>query len=128
MALRALGFEPAKNEIKRLIKDLDKPQKKLEIQDREKEGLITVDWQDFQDIMTTKMSERDADKQLEQAFIIFSNNKDHITLEDLRYVATELEETMTDDELKEMIAEANLKSREGVVTLPEFMSILEKPL
>ena len=25
VALRALGFEPAKNEIKRLIKDLDKP-------------------------------------------------------------------------------------------------------
>ena len=33
--------------------------------------------------MTTKMSERDADKELEKAFILFSNNKDHINLDDL---------------------------------------------
>ncbi len=88
---------------------------------------MTVDFQDFLNIMTTKMSERDADKELEKAFILFSNNKDHITLEDLQYIAKELGETMTDDELREMIYEANRKNREGSVTLPEFLSILEKP-
>lgn len=51
--------------------------------DREKEGSVTVDFQDFLNIMTTKMSERDADKELEKAFILFSNNKDHINLDDL---------------------------------------------
>ena len=34
---------------------------------------------------------------------------------------------MTDDELKEMIFEANKKNRDGSVSLPEFLSILEKP-
>ena len=51
--------------------------------DREKEGSDTVDFQDILNIMTTKMSERDADKELEKAFILFSNNKDHINLDDL---------------------------------------------
>lgn len=95
--------------------------------DREKEGSVTVDFQDFCNIMTTKMSERDADKELEKAFILFSNNKDHITLDDLQYIAKELGETMTDDELREMIFEANRKNRDGVVSMHEFLNILEKP-
>ena len=33
--------------------------------------------------MTTKMSERDGEKELEKAFILFSQEKDSITLEDL---------------------------------------------
>ena len=83
VALRALGFEPAKTEIKRLINGLNKPKSETKETDKEKEGSITVDYQDFLNIMTTKMSERDADKELEKAFILFANNKDHITLEDL---------------------------------------------
>ncbi len=34
---------------------------------------------------------------------------------------------MTDDELREMIFEANKKNRDGVVNVKEFLSILEKP-
>jgi centrin-1 len=77
--------------------------------------------------MTTKMSERDADRELNKAFVLFSNNKDHINLEDLKYIAEELGETMGDDELREMIFEANKKTGDGVVSINEFMSILEKP-
>ena len=77
--------------------------------------------------MTTKMSERDGDKELEKAFILFSQEKDHITLEDLQYIAQELGENMTDDELKEMIFEANKKNRDGTVSMEEFLSILVKP-
>ena len=73
VALRALGFEPAKTEIKRLINQLKKPVQQTREFDREKEGQVTVDFQDFLSIMTTKMSERDADKELEKAFILFAN-------------------------------------------------------
>jgi len=77
--------------------------------------------------MTTKMSERDGEKELEKAFILFSQEKDSITLEDLQYIAKELGENMTDDELKEMIFEANKKNRDGSVSMEEFLSILVKP-
>ena len=73
------------------------------------------------------MSERDGEKELEKAFILFSQEKDHITLEDLQYIAKELGENMTDDELKEMIFEANKKNRDGSVSIEEFLSILQKP-
>ena len=78
-------------------------------------------------IMTTKMSERDADPELQKAFILFSQEKDHITFEDLEAIAAELGENMTEDELREMIFEANQSDPNGTVGLEEFMRILQKP-
>ena len=82
---------------------------------------------DFIDIMTTKMSERDGDAQLQKAFILFSQEKDHITFEDLEMIAQELGENMTSDELQQMIdeAEAGKSDPTGVVQLDDFMSILK---
>ena len=45
VALRALGFEPPKEEIKRLVGDLDSSQAN---KDKEKEGgQVTIDFNDF---------------------------------------------------------------------------------
>jgi Ca2+-binding EF-hand superfamily protein len=52
--------------------------------------------------------------------------KIHIKLEDLRMVTNMLGETMTDDELMEMIFEANKKDRNGTVDIDQFLSILTK--
>lgn len=76
VALRALGFEPAPQEIKRLIQRLNNSSKDRDGPDeKNKEGLITIDYNDFEEIMTMKMSERDADSELEKAFILFSEEK-----------------------------------------------------
>ena len=77
--------------------------------------------------MTTKMSERDSEQELAKAFILFSQNKDAIEFDDLRRIAKELGENMSDDELKEMMYEANKMDREGIVTRHDFMSILTEP-
>ena len=63
VALRALGFEPAKEEIKRLISDLTNTGSGKDRSDREsnKEGSVPIDYNDFLGIMTTKMSERDTE-------------------------------------------------------------------
>lgn len=63
MALRALGFEPAKSEIKKLVSDLNNSQKNRGDGEKEKEG-IQISKEDFINIMTTKMSERDEDPEL----------------------------------------------------------------
>ena len=122
VALRALGFEPSKQEIKRLISDLNNKHNQ-QTQDREKDtqGQVTIDKDEFLDIMRTKLSERDGEKELEKAFVLFSMGNDMITFEDLKRVATELGETMSDDELKQMMSEANKaggrKAHDGVVHL-----------
>jgi centrin-1 len=127
VALRALGFEPAKEEIKRLISDLNNGAS-AQNRDREKdkEGQVSIDFNDFLEIMTTKMSERDQAEELEKAFILFSNNKAFIEFEDLKRIARELGETMSDDELKEMMYEANKVDREGTVDRKDFLGILSK--
>lgn len=125
VALRALGFEPAKQEIKRLISKLTNNAQSRD-QDKDKEGMVTIDENDFIDIMTTKMSERDSDEQLQKAFILFSQEKDHITFEDLEQIAGELGENMTSAELQTMIdeAESHKSDPTGVVQIDDFMQIL----
>ena len=125
VALRALGFEPAKQEIKRLISQLSNNTQSRD-QDKDKEGMVTIDLNDFMDIMTTKMSERDQEEQLKKAFILFSQEKDHITYEDLERIAAELGEDMTQAELQYMITEAESHKSEpsGVVSIDDFMGIL----
>ena len=80
------------------------------------------------DIMTTKMSERDGDAQLEKAFILFSQEKDHISFDDLERIADELGENMTSAELQQMIDEAEShkpqSEKMGVVGIDDFMQIL----
>ena len=63
VALRALGFEPQKEEIKRLISDLNNTNNSNKDREKEKtkDGEVTIDFNDFLDIMTTKMSERDSE-------------------------------------------------------------------
>ena len=128
VALRALGFEPKKDEIKALINDLNSNNAGRD-RDREKEkdGHVNIDFNDFLDIMTTKMSEGDSEDELKKAFILFSQNKEMIEFEDLKHIAKELGENMSDDELKEMMFEANKVDREGMVSRQDFLNILKDP-
>ena len=51
------------------------------------------------------MSEKDSASEIEKAFALFDGNNDgKICFNDLKKVAQELNETMTDEELYEMLA------------------------
>ncbi|KAL4487943.1 hypothetical protein ABPG72_022803 [Tetrahymena utriculariae] len=120
VALRALGFEPKKDEIKKLVSDLNSEQK-------EKENQNTIDYTEFLQIMTAKMNEKESDAEIERAFNLFAkNNSSAITFDNLKEIAMELGETMSDDELKLMILEANKSTKEGVVTRDQFQEVLTR--
>lgn len=69
MALRALGFEPSATEIKRLLQKVADLSKDGDHEDRANEdGSTSIDYQSFEEIMTIKMSERDAEAELRKAF------------------------------------------------------------
>jgi centrin-1 len=77
--------------------------------------------------MITKMSQKDSAQELENAFKLFDIDADNeISFEDLKKVAVELGEDMTDEELKEMIAGANKGDMEGSVNQTMFFNILNK--
>ena len=125
--MRALGFEPQKEEIKRLISDLNNTNNSNKDREKEKtkDGEVTIDFNDFLDIMTTKMSERDSEQELHKAFILFSQNKDHIDFEDLKRTAKELGENMTDEEIMEMITAADI-DKDGMINEEEFWRVMKR--
>lgn len=51
-AFRALGFEPKKEEVKKMIADIDK------------DGSGTIDFDEFLSMMTAKMDERDPKEEI----------------------------------------------------------------
>ena len=92
--MRALGFEPKKEEIKKMISDIDK------------DGSGTIDFSEFLEMMTAKMSERDSREEILKAFRLFDDDETgKISFRNLKRVAKELGENMTDEELQEMIDE-----------------------
>lgn len=119
VALRALGFEPQKDEIKRLLNEVDKS-------GTERDAAGKIDFNEFLEIMTLKMSEKDSPAEIQKAFQLFVDSaKGTITLERLTEIARELGENVSEDELKEMIFAAT-KSRYGEVSEEQFRQILTR--
>merc|ERR1711898_75260 len=114
VAMRALGFEPKKEEIKKMIAEVDR------------EGRGVIEFNDFMDLMTTKMAERDPREEILKAFRLFDDdNTGKIGLKNLKRVARELGETMTEEELQEMIDEAD-RDGDGEINEDEFIRIMKK--
>ena len=114
VAMRALGFEPSKEEIRKLISQIDK----------DKDG--NVDFSEFLTMMTMKMGERDSKEEMVKAFRLFDDDESgKISFRNLKRVAMELGESITDEELQEMIDEAD-RDGDGEVSQSDFIRIMEK--
>ena len=60
----------------------------------------TIDFEEFLDMMTARMSDKDTREDINKVFRLFDDdNTGQITLKNLRRVARELGETMTEEEL-----------------------------
>ena len=114
VAMRALGFEPKKEEIRQMISDIDK------------DGSGTIDFDEFLEMMTVKMGTRDSKEEMIKAFRLFDDDETgKISFKNLKRVAKELGETISDEELQEMIDEADMDG-DGEVSQDEFLRIMKK--
>ncbi|KAJ3259789.1 Centrin-1 [Boothiomyces macroporosus] len=114
VAMRALGFEPKKEEIKKMMVDVDKS------------GTGKIDFNEFLELMTQKMAEKDSKEEILKAFKLFDDDDTGaISFKNLKRVAKELGEGLTDEELQEMIDEAD-RNGDGVIDQEEFLRIMKK--
>lgn len=94
VAMRALGFDVKKADVLKILKDYD----------REATGKIT--FEDFNEVVTDWILERDPHEEILKAFKLFDDDDSgKISLRNLRRVARELGENMSDEELRAMIEE-----------------------
>jgi Ca2+-binding EF-hand superfamily protein len=113
-AMESLGFEAKNQTIYQMISDLDK------------DGSGAIDFDEFLDMMTARLSDKDSREDINKVFRLFDDEKaGFITIKNLRRVAKELGETMTDEELLEMVERAD-SDGDGRVTPEDFYNIMTK--
>ncbi|XP_029503664.1 centrin-3-like [Oncorhynchus nerka] len=112
VAMRALGFEVKKVDVLKILKDYN----------REGNGKITFD--DFNEVVTDRMLQRDPKEEILKAFKLFDDDDSgRISMRNLRRVARELGESITDEELRSMIDEFDTDG-DGEINQGEFVSIM----
>lgn len=112
VALRALGFDSKKEKVRKMIADIDL------------DGSGNIDFEEFVEMMTGKMGDRDSPEEIRRVFKLFDDDETgRISFRNLKRVARELGENMTDEELQEMINKADLDG-DGEVNEEEFMRIM----
>lgn len=113
VAMRAMGFDVSKNEILEIMENKDP------------DNTGSINFQAFQEVVGDKMAQRDPIEEIRKAFALFDD--DHtgkISIKNLRRVARELGEAMTDDELQAMIDEFDT-DKDGYISEAEFIAIMD---
>merc|ERR1711934_859434 len=114
LAMRALGFECKDSEIQKMVKEMDK------------DGDSTVDLEEFMMLMEEKMNSKDGKDDLLKGFRYFDSDKTGcISFKNLKKVAGELGDNMSDDEISGLIAEAN-RDGTGAITERDFLRVMVK--
>ncbi|XP_073534804.1 centrin-3 isoform X1 [Phyllobates terribilis] len=112
VAMRALGFDVKKADVLRILKDYDS------------EATGRISFEDFNEVVTDLILDRDPQEEMMKAFKLFDDDDSgRISMRNLRRVARELGENMTDEELRAMIEEFD-KDGDGEINLQEFISIM----
>merc|ERR1711898_74210 len=113
-AMKALGFEPKKEEVAKMVKEMDK------------DGDATVDFEEFCIMLAEKMNQKDGKEEIMKGFKLFDDdNSGKISMKNFKRVAKELGENLSDKELEEIIAEADADG-DGEINEAEFLAVMVK--
>jgi len=94
--MRSLGQNPSESELQDMINEVD----------ADNNG--TIDFPEFLTMMARKMKDTDSEEEIREAFKVFDrDNNGFISAAELRHVMTSIGEKLTDDEVDEMIREAD---------------------
>ena len=116
VALRALGFDASKDEVKIMSE---------RIAHTGKDGRVCITFESFTDAVSDRMLARDPREEMAKAFALFDEEqRGKINIQTLKRIAKELGESMTDQELEEMIIEAD-QDNDGEVNLEDFIKMMQ---
>ncbi|CAH1179956.1 unnamed protein product [Phaedon cochleariae] len=97
VVMRSLGQRPTETELRDMVDEVDS------------DGNGTIEFNEFLQMMARKMKDGDGEEELREAFRVFDKNNDGlISSTELRHVMTSLGERLTEEEVDDMIKEADL--------------------
>merc|ERR1712227_269834 len=106
--------EEQMEEIKKMVSDVDN------------DGNGTIEFNEFLQMMTGKMGEKDTREDIEKVFKLFDDDSTNkISFRNLARVAEELGENIDDEELQDMINQAD-RDGDGEINIDEFYRIMKK--
>ncbi|XP_054822260.1 calmodulin-like protein 11 isoform X1 [Prosopis cineraria] len=110
--IRSLDQNPTDEELQDMISEVDA------------DGNGTIEFAEFLTLMAKKMKETDAEEELKEAFKVFDKDQNgYISASELRHVMINLGEKLTDEEVDQMIKEADLDG-DGQVNFDEFVKLM----
>ncbi|MBA0863258.1 hypothetical protein Goshw_018714 [Gossypium schwendimanii] len=110
--MRSLGQNPTEAELQGMINEVDADQNG------------TIDFPEFLNLIARKMKDTDSEEELKEAFKVFDKDQNgFISAAELRLVMTNLGEILTDEEVDEMIHEADTDG-DGQVNYEEFVRMM----
>ncbi|CAL5347269.1 unnamed protein product [Camellia sinensis] len=110
--IRSLDQNPTEEELQDMISEVDS------------DGNGTIEFTEFLNLMANKMKETDAEEELKEAFKVFDKDQNgYISANELRHVMINLGEKLTDEEVDQMIKEADLDG-DGQVNYEEFVKMM----
>eukprot|EP00249_Psilotum_nudum_P007028 c20257_g2_i1 orf=212-661(+) len=110
--MRSLGQNPTEAELRDMINAVIAG------------GKEKIDFPCFLHLMARKMKDTDSEEELKEAFKVFDKDQNgFISVAELRHVMTNLGEKLTDEEVDEIIREANV-DRDGQINYDEFVRMM----
>jgi len=121
------GFITIK-ELGEIMKNLGQSPTDAELQDMINEvdidGNGNIDFKEFLGLMARKMRDTDTEEELIEAFKVFDRDSNGlISAQELKHVMTSLGEKVSDEEVEEMIREADIDG-DGYINYEEFVRMI----
>ena len=113
-AMKSLGFDTKNPAIYRMVNDMDT------------DGSGQIDFDEFLDMMTARISDKNTKADLDRVFKLFDEQRQgFISIENLAKIAKDLGEDISTEELKEIVQRADLNGN-GKLDFDDFYAVMTK--
>ncbi|CAK1587814.1 unnamed protein product [Parnassius mnemosyne] len=113
VVIKALGYEPTKEELQQMISGVDKSQT----------GKLS--FENFETAIMRKIMSQDSDGDIMKSFRLFdADDSGFISFDNVKRVSEILGTHLTDEEIEEMIDDAD-KDYDGLISVQEFMKMIK---